>query len=601
MIAPAVVGLGYLYIISNQKKKENFQSELPNTNIPDKNYPNDKLVTNPELDLTASLTNNNRFRNPSGGVYTDKYFQPAKPGGNAASAAAEDAYTSLSGQSVPIDYFRHNNMQPFFGSKSHTGSNEVYDQILDNYQGSGSHYINKSEPPPFFEPNVNYQYPNGAPNQTEFIKSRINPSLRMANVKPFEEIKVGPGLGLGQDEQTNLGYNNGMWSRDLWKERTVDELRAVTNQKPSEMTNDGLEGPAYSMIKKRGEHGVQEKNKVDTTAEITHDYSFTNVGVDTGAGLRYKGPTLRNIENDKLTSRAINSQSYSGAASFAGGGNSQYVTGTYCEPHTQTLDAYPMIAPSAVNKVFTNNNDYSATSYQSYTNNRVLNTNGPVDNYVGIVGSFIGASVAPILDALKPSRKEDIIQSMRPYPNIKPAVSSTYVFNPNDKPAPTIRENTGSALNHMQVNRQFNGGGYTTTPYPVYHNERDSTSDFFYSGVGSANERGRLPRSYDAEYRQRNNDIKTSTIDGRMSVGNMKLHNSDVNVRTNSYLEQMVENNRPTQGKFSSQPPSSAHMGNLQGSSNLQLYSGQQLDRNNGDVLAQLKKNPFTLPSYYKS
>jgi hypothetical protein len=36
-------------------------------------------------------------------------------------------------------------------------------------------------------------------------------------------------------------------------------------------------------------------------------------------------------------------------------------------------------------------------------------------------------------------------------------------------------------------------------------------------------------------------------------------------------------------------------MGAVQGHGNLSLYQGQQLDRNNGDVLAQLKGNPYTL------
>ena len=601
MIAPAVVGLGYLYIISNQNKKnekENFQNqnELPNTNIPDKNYPNSYSITNPEVDLTASLTNNNRFRNP-GGVYTDKYFQPNQ----SASATDGNSYKSLSGQTVSLDYFRHNNMQPYFGSKSHTGGNASYDQILDNYQGAGSHYIAKTEVSPLFEPSVNYQHPYGTPNQTDFIKSRINPSMKMSNVKPFEDIKVGPGLGLGQDGQSQMGYNNGLWSRDLWREKTVDEMRVVTNQKPTGMNNYGLEGPAYSAIKKRGEHGIQEKNKVDTTAEISQNYSFTNVGVDTAPSLRYKAPTLRTIENDKLTAREMTAQEYSGAASFAGGGNTQYVTGTYLEPHTQALDSYPLTPASAVNKVFTNQNDYSVKSYQTYTNNRVLNQNyGAIDNYMGIVGSFIGASVAPILDALKPSRKEEIIQTMRPYQNPKTAVAQSYVFNPRDKAPTTIRESTGTSINHLHVDRQQHGGAYETNPQQPDHNERDSTTDFYYAGIGNANERGRLPRSYEAEYRQRNNDIKSSTIDGRLNTGNMNLYNGDVNVRTNGNIEQLLVNNRSSSGNYPYSTPSTQTFGNLQGSANLELYSGQQLDRNNGDILDQLKKNPFTLPSYYK-
>lgn len=311
---------------------------------------------------------------------------------------------------------------------------------------------------------------------------------------------------------------------------------------------------------------------------------------------------MRTIENDKETVRETTAQEYKGAASFGGGGNSQYVTGKYLEPHKQALESYPMTPVSAVNKVFTNQNDYNVKSYQTYTNNRILNQDyGTTDNYVGIVGSFIGASVAPILDALKPSRKEEIIQTMRPYQNPKTAVSQSYVFNPKDRAPATIRESTGTSINHLHVNRQQHGGAYESTPHQPDRNERDTTTDFYYAGGGSANERGRLPRSYEAEYRQRNNDIKSSTIDGRLNTGNMNLYNGDVNIHSKSTTEQLLTNNRTAMANYPYNPPSTQNFGNLQGSANLDLYSGQQLDRNNGDVLEQLKKNPFTLPSYYKS
>ena len=59
--------------------------------------------------------------------------------------------------------------------------------------------------------------------------------------------------------------------------------------------------------------------------------------------------------------------------------------------------------------------------------------------------------------------------------------------------------------------------------------------------------------------------------------------------------EKMLVNERPVDGKFYAPTPSMDTMGALQGHNNMNLYQGQQLDRNSGDILAQLKGNPYTL------
>ena len=198
-LAIPLVALGSLYIISNQKKEpkpanEGFRS-LPNTDVPDKNYPYPISNVVPETDVTSKLSTVNKYDGTS--AYTDKYFNPySKDSKNIVDD--KNSYKSLNGDVVDSGHFKHNNMVPFFGgkirSKIDPNSNE---SIMDNYLGSGSQSIEKSEQAPLFAPNANYQMANGAPNMNDFYQSRVNPSMRMANVKPFEEVKVGPGLGLG--------------------------------------------------------------------------------------------------------------------------------------------------------------------------------------------------------------------------------------------------------------------------------------------------------------------------------------------------------------------------------------------------------------------
>jgi len=590
IFAPAIIGLGYLYIISNQSKnskigEEGFKNDdkiLPNTDIPNRNYPVE-TVTNVELDLTSKLSTNNKFDTGKNGVYTDRYFNQSSNYVETGPTKNQEnsKYISLSGQSVDIDYYRHNNMQPFFGSKSHTGGNmNSTESTLDNYQGGGSQFISKKEISPMFEPGTNLQYTFGTPNQSDFIQSRINPSMRMAGVKPFEDVKVGPGLGLGYGTEGAAGYNSGMLARDLWRDKTVDELRVDNHRKSSGLSALGYEGPAYSAVTHRGEIGIQEKNRVETSYEMGSERYFTTTGQKTE-------PTLRPIEVDRETSRQHATQEYTG---IAGNQNLQYIKGQYMDSHNQQLGTVQFTPAYALNSGGASENDYGNKSFKSYPNNRTYSNN---DDYYGVVGSAIGATIAPLLDILRPSRKENVIGTLRPYQNAKSSVEKSYVFNEADTLPTTMRETTEHSKFHMNVNSNQLGGAYKVTPQQPVHNERDTTTDFYYSGIGSANERGRAPRTYDAEYRQRNNDIKASTIDGRLVPGNMSLVNGNINLSKNVVRDNILQNNREVTGMINSQAPSMETFGRIQGSQ-MPLFDGIQLERNNGDVLQQLKGNPYT-------
>ena len=103
----------------------------------------------------------------------------------------------------------------------------------------------------------------------------------------------------------------------------------------------------------------------------------------------------------------------------------------------------------------------------------------------------------------------------------------SYIFNPADRPGPTIRETTERSKFHMNSGTStFNKGGYTVAnPRPVLNN-RMNQSDYFYAGNASAGDGTMEARAYDAEYRQRNNDVKSSTIDGRLVPGHMSTYES---------------------------------------------------------------------------
>ena len=586
------IALGLLYVVTNQNKKsENFtnkSNELPNTNSPNRNYPEEYPVASRETDLTSELSTVNKFDSGTG-VYTDKYFNANSVNNIIVDSYKSEnkgaSYYSLTGDKVDGSYFQHNNMVPFFGShiRSRHVNENTNESVLDNYVGAGSQTITKKEVAPLFAPSENQQWAHGAPNMTDFYQSRVNPSMRMANVKPFADEKVAPGLGLGYTTQGADGYNSGMMHRETWMPKTADELRVDNNPKPTGLMLIGHEGPAMSktpQISNADNIGLQQKYRPERAWEWGQDRLFTTVGAE-------KGNTLRSIEIDRETARQTSTTDYIGGAGY--NNSAEYLPGEYMPSHSQQLGEVPMAVANANGRNYANDADYGIKSKLAYPNNRTANHQ---ESYFGLVSGSLGAAVAPLLDVLRPSRKSNVIGTLRPYQNPGTKVPESYIFNPADRPAPTIRETTEKSKFHMNVDRNQRGGAYEVAAHQPIDNNRQTTGDFYYSGNAGAGAGTRQMKSYEAEYNQRNNDVKSSTIDGRLVPGNMKLMNSDINMRQVN-RDDFLKNNRAVAGTMPYQSMDVGNMGQLQGQNN--LYQNIQMDRNNGEALNALKGNPYVL------
>ena len=128
------------------------------------------------------------------------------------------------------------------------------------------------------------------------------------------------------------------------------------------------------------------------------------------------------------------------------------------------LDTFPIAAAGATNKGVATESDYGIKSKTAYPNNRSTTKQ---DEYFGAIGGAFGAAVAPLLDVLRPTRKENAIGTLRPYQNAKTTVSNSYVYDPEDKPLPTIRETTETSKNHLNVNNGQGAGAYEITNIKV--------------------------------------------------------------------------------------------------------------------------------------
>jgi hypothetical protein len=195
---------------------------------------------------------------------------------------------------------------------------------------------------------------------------------------------------------------------------------------------------------------------------------------------------------------------------------------------------------------------------------------------------------------LRPSRRENTVGTLRPYQNPGSSVSQGHIFNPADRPAPTIRETTENSTGHLYINANQLGGAYRVTPQNPKDTMRQETSDFYYAGGASASDRTKQMRNYEAEYAQTSNNLKSSAITGYTPSGGIGLLNSSVNQTAKTTRETELKNQRQIYGDMPYQTPSIGTMG-TQITNPMELYQGSQLDRNNGDILSQLKGNPFAI------
>ena len=602
-IAIPLIALGGMYVVSNQSNENCSKNEikqsrrekftnmgirsnlgvrtdnyLPNTNIPPQNFP----VSN----INQLVDTVQEYPNPN--VATDKYFnqnlyekqvRSHKPVGQ----NPQEVY-SLTGNYLNSDQFKHNNMIPFNGGKvkGRTYDMNISESVLDNMIGSGSQVIKKIEQAPLFKPEANMQWAYGMPNQSDFYQSRVNPAMKNNNVKPFDSITVGPGLDQGYGINGSNGYNSGMEARDKWLPKTVDQLRVETNPKLEyELVNH--EGPANSFIKNTPTTqllGRVEKQRPDTFFINTQDRWLTTTGAE-------KGETLRPIQEMGVVRRNDIETEYMGPA-----GATDIKAATAPE-NFEPSKRHEVISCGVNHSRATGQGNHTdkdifLRSHTNYENNRST-VRQPETLRSGFSGA-IGAVIAPLMDFLKPTRKDETINNVRIYGEATSSVPKGYVYNPQDATTTTVKETTLYAPT-FQINNQKEGiyvNNYTAPD----STQRDSTSCQYYTAAGGA-ATGYGDMSYEAAYRQHNNDIKSSTIGNRPNQGGTQVFNQQMHLTTiKSDTDRLDGRVNPAFSRLSGLPPSVNTYGAIRAP---QYYNEcASCDRIQPDILSAFKNNPYT-------
>jgi hypothetical protein len=597
-IVVPILALGGLYIYSNSDKKDkpekftnmgvtqfnNRGNYLPNKAVLNKNFPKqNEPIDRTNENYVREFINSNQT--------TDKFFNTDISEKLIPPSQRNKEFNSMSGKSFTPKDFTHNNMVPFFGSKvtQNNATNHIQ-TILDNNTGSGSQMIKKIESAPLFKPSDNVQLANGAPISTDFLQSRQIPSARIANVLPWEQEKVAPGLGLGYTTEGSGGFNAGMTDRQAWLPPTVNDLRSKTNPRVT-YSLTGHEGAAVSEVKNMGTIGNVEKYRPEQAHEMGPQHWFTT----TGSSL------AQTSQPEQMMPETNNC-----STEYYGGGSSTIHQGVYTKPHTEESHrkvqsrSTNMNPAAALGKGMVNDDDYGKVGYDILKNNRTENCKSDNNGTFGAVNSIVKGMFAPVMDVLRPSRKEDVIYNANQLGNIQSAVPNLPLTNPNDKPKTTNKEMTADkvGLNYLNVSHigGSSSGGYETTNTIVKSQQRNFGNSQTHGNIGNTIN---AAMNVDAWNRQHNNVNKTHQ--NWPMPGGTQVFSGDINMNINRRDEDRV-NNRLTSEDFINhrnvpQDPSlSIPSAETFGKINMPQTYNQNINtqRISGDLLQAFKSNPYT-------
>ena len=342
----------------------------------------------------------------------------------------EPVFSDLADREFSPDDFRHLNQQPFYGSKvTQYSSHRMNESKLEEHtgmRGAGSS-MPKREAESFFNPVMGATYQAGLPSMTTEFQSRSEAPKSRNSVLPFEQVRVGPGVGQGYTAAPSGGFTQPQ-DREFVLPKTVDELRPLTNQKaqlegrviPGAAPEQRPLDPNFSKNKQDTLFDIGDRGLIATAGPVqarsirpSVDHSFTKAPKVT---MQYHGPAGAEVNEPtparpdhvvrgRLTPGEIR---HSGVVTLPGQGGD----------------------PNAL-----------FSSDRALPNERT--TGASSENYFGNpVGTVGGAPHDPFrVQGLRVSGKEELQDSKRVFNNISlQAPGQGPAYDPMDKPRTTLKE-----------------------------------------------------------------------------------------------------------------------------------------------------------------
>jgi len=348
---------------------------------------------------------------------------------------ARDFFISpLSGQSVKKEAF-HDNMVPFIKSKNQHNLNfDANSNRLGRYTGNDETYRpKKQEVKSFFDVTPNNSYVYGSPSFTETVGlDRYVPSQKRQGEKPFQDIRVGPGLAAGYTAMPVGGLNQAN-AREYILPKSVDELRVLT--KPKET----YEGRVIAGLKS-GQRGLQAKpfkHRPEKYYNSDPERGVLSSAVK-ASQLRekfYMKPTQKQYQREyfgTLGQAQISKPRKEGA--YRRSTKNNYMNPTPRNAYRE--DGWTVNQEANSEGV----GDYGLSSIENKANERDTTQDRFHINNLSVT---VKKLITPVTDYFRRTRKENFIGNIRPEGNMNSQMPSKQtIYDPNDIARTTIKEQT---------------------------------------------------------------------------------------------------------------------------------------------------------------
>ena len=519
----------------------------------------------------------------------------------------------LTGQPIKKEGF-HDNMVPFIKNKNQQNLNfDAYSNTLGRHTGNDPDYRpRKKEIKSFYDVTPNNSYVYGSPSFTDSVGlDRYVPSQKRQGEKPFQDIRVGPGLAAGYTAEP-LGGLNQANARDYVLPKSVDELRVLTNPKltfegrviaglksgqrglqakpfkhrPERYYNSNPERGNLSSAVKASQ--LREKYYMKPTQKQYQKPYFGGLGQAQLSKPRNEGAYRRSTKNNYMNpiprnayredSWTVNEEANeSGVGDY---GKNSYDNRANERDTTQNIMHNININTSMPGKLTvydpnditrttikeqTEDNEYvgqlssikRATVYDPNDVARTTIKEQDIDNnYMGQLKGEIHNTIYDPNDVARTTIKEQNIHNNTPYINMNPQQPrSLRIYDPEDIARTTLKEVTidNEHIGFMGNFQALKAGGYTSTSVDMKNTNRQFTTDWYYQGIadgetGTGTGRGYLAARYEAKNTNRQ-FLNDWEWEGpaKYSVDRPQSYDDMYNARMNPNKEQIALGREPTQ------------------------------------------------------
>lgn len=520
------------------------------------------------------------------------------PAGIQASPSYVEGFVTseLTGERIESTDFTHNNMVPFFGGRVRQNvAAQSNSGILDTFTGSGITQISKREIEPMFDTaRAPYGNPFGMEDQTDFVQSRINDPRSRAGERPFEPVRVAPGVNEGFAATGKGGFQQFEVNQYMIDNiRRTDDLR--TSDNPKETYNQPVVPGQHYIGMAAQESGEVRKYRPD---KFYIDETGSRLFVTNGEVIK---EATRPVQVLKHTTRPETSSEAIGPAGAQEFGES-YVTGSYRMPMVQQyggagfrhadMTTYTSADTDAPE------NDYGRAGYEVRPNER--NATSERTMGLNLVPADAGALTVHYDDQNRPTRRQEMVGNIRQsgtpvgYAQGAPAIT---VWDPNDIARTTVREGTI----HWNWMGQAAPGADGATRLKVYDPEdiarptqksQLTNKSEYYGASESVNKDF---TSHDAAYNMRLNPNKQEIALGRDPMhgngGALAVFDGNIHQTAKKIDADIVNDRANAVNRVVGMPTGVGDIGEVRPRVPLKLDVSRQ--RNTMDMVAAVNSNPL--------